>query len=628
MIFLTFETDWEKLGLKVGLEIHQQLDTHKLFCNCPSLLRDDNPDFIVKRKLKAVVGETGNVDIAAIHEELKDKTFFYEGYDDTTCLVELDEEPPHPINPEALEVAIQVSKLLKMKIFDRIYIMRKTVIDGSNPTGFQRTAFFSRDGILKTSFGDVKITSLMVEEEASRKMKEENNNIYWRVDRLGIPLLEISTEPQMRTPDQVREVAEKIGLLIRMTGKVKRGKGTIRQDVNISIVGGNRVEIKGFQELQDIANLVKLEAERQYNLIRLHEKIKLRNPKIDRTFFDLKKILAKTESKLVKTALESNKEIIGIKMPSFAGLLKDKIQGERYFAKEFVDYLKVLTGISGFIHSDELPGYGITEKEISQIKVLLNCSIYDAFAFVTGEKKEVEKALNVLLDRCEQFIKEAVPSEVRFPNDDLTTKFLRPMPGAERMYPETDLLPVDLSKNFIDSIKIPETPEEKTQRFLNIGLSQDLVDQIIRSRDLNLFEKMVSMFKKVSPTNIANILLSSADEIKKRYNIDSSSLKDKHYIDAFNLLEEGKVAKEALIEILAYLAREPNSTALEAAKSLNLTKISEKELEEIIDKIIKENETLTAEKQFQILMGFVMRKVRGRIDGEIVAETLKKKLKV
>jgi Glu-tRNA(Gln) amidotransferase subunit E-like FAD-binding protein len=264
--------DYETLGFKAGLEIHQQLDTKKLFCNCPSILRQDKPDFTVKRQLHVVAGETGEIDVAAKKEAEKEKIFVYEGYD-TTCLVELDEEPPYQINKEALKIALQVAIFLNAKIFPITQIMRKTVLDGSNTSGFQRSTLIARDGWIVTKSGRVNIESICLEEDAARIIERKNELNIFRLDRLGIPLIEIATAPDMKTAEHVKEVALYIGKVLRSC-KVKRGIGTIRQDINLSIKGGNRVEIKGFQEPSLMVKTIDNEINRQLTLLRSGKYIK------------------------------------------------------------------------------------------------------------------------------------------------------------------------------------------------------------------------------------------------------------------------------------------------------------------------------------------------------------------
>ncbi len=260
-------TEYSKIGLKSGIEIHQQLDTHKLFCNCPSILRTEEPDFIVKRKLHAVAGESGEIDIAAEHEAKIDKIFNYQGYNNTTCLVELDEEPPHEINQEALKIVVQISLLLNAEILTISQIMRKTVIDGSNTSGFQRTVLIAKNGWIETEQGRVGIDSIALEEDAAKIVSKQENTATFRLDRLGIPLVEIATSPDIKSPKQAREVALHIGEILRAC-KVKRGIGTIRQDVNISISGSKRIEIKGVQDPRLIRKTIITEIQRQKQLVK------------------------------------------------------------------------------------------------------------------------------------------------------------------------------------------------------------------------------------------------------------------------------------------------------------------------------------------------------------------------
>ncbi len=265
--------DYEKLGFRCGIEIHQQLAGRKLFCSCPALNSSMEPDLKAERRLRAVAGETGEVDAAASHEMKKAKRFLYIASSEDTCLVEFDEEPPHPINKDALSAAVEVAQLLNAEIVDDIQVMRKTVVDGSNTTGFQRTALVGFNGHVDTSLGEVRIPSICIEEEAAQKLGETKDTVTYRLDRLGIALIEIATDADIRSPEHAKETAEKLGMILRSTGKVRRGLGTIRQDVNISIRGGARTEIKGFQDLRSIPKVIKSEIERQQGLMKKGKKI-------------------------------------------------------------------------------------------------------------------------------------------------------------------------------------------------------------------------------------------------------------------------------------------------------------------------------------------------------------------
>ena len=255
--------DYKKLGFKCGIEIHQQLEGKKLFCNCPTIIRKDTPDYSFTRQLRASAGESGNVDKAASFEQQKQKTFVYQGYEDTNCLVEQDEEPPRPVNQKAVETALQVCKMLNCKIVDEIIFMRKVVVDGSNVSGFQRTALVGQDGYVKVNGRKIGIESVCLEEEACQVIKRTDDKDTYNLSRLGIPLIEIATAPDITNPKECQETAAKLGMFLRSTGSCRRGIGSIRQDVNISIKEGYRVEVKGFQDLKSIPKIVEFEINRQ-----------------------------------------------------------------------------------------------------------------------------------------------------------------------------------------------------------------------------------------------------------------------------------------------------------------------------------------------------------------------------
>ncbi len=265
--------DYDKLGTKIGLEIHQQLEGEKLFCNCPTIIRKDKPDFKVERVLRASSGESGEVDKAAKHEMVKKKAFIYEGYEDITCLVEADCEPPHEVNKQALKITIQIANVLNCKIVDLIQFMRKVVIDGSNPSGFQRTALIGMDGWIEVDGKKIGIPTVCLEEEACQVIQRNGKFDVYNLSRQGIPLIEIATDPDIKTPEECKKAAEHLGLILRSVGGMKRGIGSIRQDVNVSIKKGARIEIKGFQDLRSIPKVIDYEIERQAKLVSKRENV-------------------------------------------------------------------------------------------------------------------------------------------------------------------------------------------------------------------------------------------------------------------------------------------------------------------------------------------------------------------
>lgn len=603
--------DYKKLGLKIGLEIHQQLDTNKLFCNCPSILKDDKPDFVIERKLRAVAGETGEIDAAAAHAMAGDKKFFYEGYYDTTCLVEIDEEPITSMNKDALYVALQVSKVLNANVVDLIIPMRKTVIDGSNTSGFQRTAVVALNGHLDVSGKRITVPTVCIEEEASKIIEKKGESTTYRLDRLGIPLVEIGTGPDIDSPELCREAAEKLGMILRSTGKVKRGLGTIRQDVNVSIKGGARIEIKGAQDLKMMSKWIENEVLRQQSLLKLKEEIK--GDYSDILLVDLTHIFKSTECKVIESQLKEKGVVLGIKLSNFRGRFAQELCPGKRIGTEFSDYAKSISLVGGLFHTDELPKYGVSEEEVKQINEVLGCKHEDGFIIVCHKKAECEKALHQIIKRV-NMLQDGIPKEVRKANDDGTTTFQRPMPGSARMYPETDTLPIvpDMT-----NVKMPELISEKEERFSKLGLSNDLAEFASKSKLGSLFEELVEKNNNVPAEFIASVLFLYPKDIKSRLKLDSEKISEDNFKEVIGKLNTNELTKEAVFDILCEFSK-GNKPDYSKYKSLDLI-----DVETEIKKIIEENKGKTS----GAVMGIAMAKFRGKVEGKKIMELINKHLK-
>ncbi len=598
--------------IKCGLEIHQQLDCRKLFCECPSVIQENTPHFTIMRRLRAVVGETGEIDVAAASEAMKGKKFIYEGYDDNCCLIELDEEPPRNLREEALLAAVQVAKLFKAKFVDEVQVMRKTVVDGSNTSGFQRSALVAYDGRIDSSLGKISIPTVIVEEDSARLIKDENEKTVFRLDRLGIPLLEVSTGPDIVSAEQCAEVAEKLGLFLRSTGRVKRGLGTIRQDVNVSIEGGERVEIKGAQDLKLLPKIVELEALRQENLLEIKRELAKRNVKsVVAQIVDVSRYLVNSKSKVIKSTLSNGGAVLGISLSCFKGLIGKELQPNKRLGTEFSDRAKVSAGVGGVFHSDELPNYGITPDEVDLISKHLDCGAHDAFVLVADLKDKAERALQAVILRANDALR-GIPKEVRRANPDATTTYMRPMPGAARMYPETDVLPVRITKKIIDSVELPELIEHKIGRYEKLGLGHDLAELIAKSDRSDLFDNFVKSFKELKPAYVAEILMTSERTIRRQFNVDISPT-DEDFCDLFEALEHDEITKESVLEILK--EKRPVKEVLPRFKLL-----SDSALERELKRIIEANQKLP----FNALIGKAMSELRGKASGQKIVELLKK----
>ncbi len=605
------EADYQRLGLKCGIEIHQQLEGSKLFCQCETSIRDDDPHFAVQRQIRAVVGELGQVDIAAAQEMAKHKTFTYQGYVDSTCEIELDETPPRPLNTQALTAAIQVSKLMQASIVDSMQVMRKTVVDGSNTSGFQRTALLSRNGSITTQKGPIGIQTIVLEEDSCRIMGEEQAEVLYRLDRLGIPLIEIATDPDIHTPKQCKEVAEKIGMLLRSLDSVKRGLGTIRQDVNVSIKGGTRVEIKGAQDLKLLPTLVELEALRQKALLEItHELQKRKVKSIASAFKDVTALLSTSDSKVITNTLKKKGVVYAAKLTGFAGLIGKEVQPNKRLGTEFSERAKVIAGVGGIFHSDELPAYGITAIEVTKIKNTLGCSKDDAFFMVADSARRAEQAIAAVQARATQALS-GVPQEVRKANDDGTTSYLRPMPGAARMYPETDIPPVTITKKLL-AVKTPELLSEKEARYKKQGLGKDLAALLARSVHRDLIEQLIKSCTNVKPAFIAEFILSARKQAKAQHGIDITPTNEDFTV-LFEMLNTDTISKEALLDILK--EQKPVKEIIGNYQLMSTADL-EKELKRII--------TANKKAPFNALMGEAMKQLKGKADGKKIAALLKK----
>ncbi|WP_336359240.1 Glu-tRNA(Gln) amidotransferase subunit GatE [Haladaptatus sp. ZSTT2] len=616
------EYDYEELGLIAGLEIHQQLDTaSKLYCNCPTVRRE--PEESVRsftRYLHPTRSELGELDDAAVEESRVEREFTYLAFD-STCLVEEDDEPPHRLDHEAVTVALEVAQLLDMEALDQAQIMRKIVVDGSNTSGFQRTTLVANDGEIQTSEGAVGIEDLMLEEESAQRIEESDRAVTFGLDRLGIPLVEIGTKPDIRTPAQAREAAEQIGMLLRSTGQVKRGLGTIRQDVNVSIADGARVEMKGVQSLDGIEDLVANEVHRQVRLLELKDELAERGATVGEVQ-DVTAVFEDSESGVIKGALDAGGKAMAVPLFGFDGLVGAEIQPDRRLGTEFADHAK-RNGAGGIFHTDELPAYGVTEDEVAALREAVGAGEDDAVAMVAASADVAAQAIEAVAARAQVALEE-VPEETRGANEDGTSQYLRPLPGAARMYPETDVPPVDLDPS---EVEIPELLTEKVERYQQeFGFTEDLANQMAYSRRMPLFERGIEM--GVDANTAANVVESTVIELR-RDDVPVTKLTESHFEGVFALLADGDLAKEGIPELLTALAENPELDAETAAEQEGLGSAGENEVRDIIVEVVERNEEQVKEQgmgAFSALMGESMGALRGKAEGEVVSSILREEI--
>jgi glutamyl-tRNA(Gln) amidotransferase subunit E len=627
------EIDYEKVGLKVGLEIHQQLDTSaKLFCNCkPELFRED-PELTFIRRLRPTQSELGQVDPAAYFEFQKGVKILYEATTTTSCLVEMDEEPPHPLNMEAVEIALTSALMMSAKPVDEIHVMRKTVIDGSNTTGFQRTCVIALNGEVKVGDKIVPVQHVSLEEDAARKMGQEGNVIRYRIDRLGIPLIEVATAPVINSPREAKEVALAIGRILRATEKVKRGLGTIRQDLNISIPNGALTEIKGVQELELISVVVEYEVQRQLNLLKISEELRgsgMKEEYVREEFFDVTDVFKQTKCKVLRKALDKNQQVLAVKLPEFKGFLKRELMPGFRLGTEMADRARFWGRVGGIFHTDELPAYGITAEEVEKLRKAVKAEDHDGIVFVADKPENIKDALKAVVERAREVIK-GVPQETRTSNPDGTTRYMRPRPGAARMYPETDIPPIQITEQYLKQVssRLPEMPERKFERLMReYGLNRKLAKQIFVSERSELFEAIVKE-SQVSATTVA-VFLTETLKALKRDGVQVEKVSENKISEIFTSIGSGELTKEAIPEIVSWLSKHEDRSVKEAISSLGIEVLSKGELEKIVDEVIRANKKLIEERgvnAFGALMGIIMKEVRGKADASSVSELIRKKL--
>jgi len=621
------------LGIKVGLEIHQQLATNKkLFCNCTPIESDE---YTIKfqRKLRISKSELGEFDPAALFESTKSKTIMYYANPQSSCLVEQDEEPPHELDNDAKKIALIISSTLKSNIFSEIYPMRKTVIDGSNTTGFQRTMLISQGGFYKVGEIKIGIQSICLEEDAAKILGDDGSVKKYGLERLGIPLVEIATEPFEVELDQIKKIALSLGRILRTTKKVRRGLGSIRQDVNVSIKeGGVVIEVKGVQQLEQLEKVVEYEAKRQHGLLLISKKLKEKNWKYDNEIDkkDITELFLKCKSKIVQNAIKQNQKIFAIAFRNLTGIFGySPYEGIR-LGRDVAELVRFF-GIGGVFHSDELPNYGVEESDIDILKEDLKINDADAFLILAAPKEKVFIVINQIILRIEHIKNHGIPIDTRLATQTGETKFLRPRPGAARMYPETDIPPIIISKKELEKIQenIPKSWDESIKELqTKYGLNLQLAEQIFDSKYIELFESIIEK-TNVSSTFVASILCSSITNLE-RNGLNSNLLKDKDILKSFQLLEDKKIAKESIEIIFENIMSEKSKTIEEALKNASIQGIDNEELEKIIQNIIEKNhEIIKNQKERAVgpLMGITMKELRGKASGEMINDLLLKNIK-
>ncbi|MCI4344459.1 MAG: Glu-tRNA(Gln) amidotransferase subunit GatE [Thermoplasmata archaeon] len=612
--------------MKAGLEVHQQLSTTKLFCPCPAELSETVLGSF-RRTLRATGGEENLVDAAAAFQASRGLVFRYETVP-SSCLVDLDEEPPRPINPEALDVALTVAMMLDARLLDEVEVMRKIVVDGSNTTGFQRTALVAVDGSIEVRGRRYTIDTVALEEDAARRMDGDGAEVGFRLDRLGVPLVEIATAPEITNGAEARAVAEEIGAVLRSTHRVRRGIGTIREDLNVSTQGGSRVEIKGVQQLRLIERYADSEEARQRWLLEVAQQLRGRRavppagPGVPLT-----KLVEEVTDGPLRNAGRGT--VVGLLLPGFGGLLRSRTPEGPRLGRELADHARS-AGVRGILHSDELPGHGVSAELLERVRQELHAGTEDAIVLVAGaHPARIARAVERIVERARVAL-EGVPAETRDPLPDGSTRYSRPLAGRNRMYPETDVPPTIIDPERRERLRaaLPERPAETRRRLATeYALADEVADHLLRLGEVGRFESLVHGGRTAG--NVARLLTQELPAAAARRGPDGpDDVPEERLAALLTIVESGEVAKEAIPPLLDDLLAGAASVS-EAAKRRGLVSVTLEELDRMAAQVVSSNLELVRSKgpgAFSPLMGDLMKQVRGRRDGQEVAAALRRRL--
>lgn len=619
------EKDYETVGFKSGLEIHQQLlTTKKLFCRCPAGKYSEHYDAEILRHMRPTLSELGEYDGTALMEFKTKKDILYRINRETVCTYEMDDTPPFLINDDALDIALRCGMLFDCSIVDELHIARKQYLDGSIPTGFQRTAIFALDGKIPYKDRTIDIVQMSIEEDSCREVSDSGHLRVYRTDRLGMPLIETVTGPNMLTPFEVAEVAEICANIVRSTNKVRRGIGSAREDVNVSVEGGTRIEIKGVPKIGRIPHLTYNEAMRQWNLLRLREELNKRGI-IKDTFeakaHDITRIVKKAYYQPIRNAIEQGLFVKCVVLKGFAGLLHWQTQTDTYFSKEISDRVRViacLTTIPNLIHSDS-KGENLTSAEWQNIKRNIGATDEDTIVLVWGDEQDTETAAKEIIIRA----KEAtigIPSETRQALRDGTNGFERILPGADRMYPDTDLPPTRITEERIKklSVDLPEKFWKSEKWYKELEIPSDTIRELSISKYASLFKFLVEEWN-INPTTAAVALIQYPKRLKKM-KLDPNVLNVELMKEIFHAFKDNLLSSNGIFYVMKN-AIENN----EFNPDLLPKQLSSKEIEKLIsvtDNELNNLKLINKEKRKEILLGHVMNKVRLNVEGTIVASKI------
>ena len=628
--------DYAQVGFKCGLEVHQQLLTRtKLFCRCPAGRYSPEYDAEILRHMRPTLSELGEYDGTALMEKKTKKNIYYRIHHDTVCTYEFDDTPPFLIDDHALDITLELCMLLRLNIVGELHVARKQYLDGSIPAGFQRTGIVGVTGEIPFGERKIAIRQLSIEEDACREVSDIGHDRVYLTDRLGMPLVEIVTEPDMRTPTESAEVCQIIRRLCRSTGKVRTGYGAAREDVNVSVTGGTRVEIKGVPQIGRIPRLVYNEARRQWSLLQIREELKRRGITPETfayTTHDVTRVVANSQYEPIQAAVERGRRVKCVVLKRFAGILNTNTQEHTTFAREFSDRIRViacLTRLPNMVHSDTATE-ALAARDWKALRKRTRSGHNDALVLAWGDEDDAECACNEIVIRAREAT-EGIPSDTRQPLQDGTTGFERVLPGAERMYPDTDLPPLEIRPDRLVDIRaqLPMYIWDREAQYRQLDIPADTLIPLLTSPRTELFTQLVQELK-VDPT-LAAVVLCQRLKAMRREGLDTAALTDDEIRETFQAYLDGRLAREGIVEVLTYILRHEwppapdGSRVAVAMDKLAMRPAHDKDVRDYIASLVQNRDDArfrTCKKKHRYLMGELMTAFVGRIEGGRLAQLL------
>jgi len=648
--------DYQAVGLKVGLEVHQQLLTErKLFCRCPAGVYTKDHDAEVLRHMRPTLSELGEYDGTALMEFKTKKNIIYLLNKANVCTYEMDDTPPFLVNQKAIDTAIEQCLMLGCDIVDEVHIARKQYLDGSIPTGFQRTAIVGVNGSIPFRGRELSVIQISVEEDSCREVSDNGHLIVWRADRLGIPLIETVTGPDLRSPDETAEAILLIGRVCRSTGHVRVGMGASRQDVNVSVRGGTRIEIKGVPKASWAKRLVHGEAVRQVNLLKLRDELHsrgIKNPEdiklhslnvtnlIDNSSLnDLhrEEWLEWTEKNGRRENFELGKgeyTVRAIRLEGLAGTLSWPSQPERSFASELAGRIRVIAGLDAqpiLLHSDLWPEYPNSLRVLKALRKRLRCTAQDAVVVVWGPDEDTLSAVEEIRLRYVDAVA-GIPPETRQPFADGSTDFERILPGPDRMYPDTDSPPTRIMRERVDGLRValPAPTWVREATYQEAGLSLQTVHFLIRRGGAQQVDKVVAETK----ADLRRACIFFGEQLKglKRAGVALDRIGDERWVELFAALCDNPMLWQAWVRLVKLIATSPEAHVDAILRADGLGVAPENWQEEVnVAANEARNTGFDPDDSARIerrAMGLAMRSLRGKVDANKVATVLHAALEV